>query len=117
MKFLVTGRSRIGPATAKPTNPERLYRSVMAWGHRALQDGTLDCTYGFAVGRGGVSIINAESHEHLLRILRSSPMFHYADYEIHPLCDQTTFWEIHIEAAQAQREPSAPTPSEHAEGS
>lgn len=103
MKFLVIGKSRIGPATPKPADPVKLYQAVVAWSERGLADGKLDCTYGFAVGRGGASIVNADSHEDLLRFLRSSPMFHFADYEIHPLCDMKGFWDIHIEAASGGR--------------
>lgn len=99
MKFLVISKSRISSATPKPTNPEGLYRSAIAWTEKSLADKTLDCTYGFAAGRGGCSIVNADSHEELLRVLRSSPMFHFAEYEVHALCDSDAFWKIHMEAA------------------
>jgi hypothetical protein len=99
MKFLIISKSRMGAAVAKPANPVKLYDDAIAWTESALADGSLDCSYGFAAGRGGCSIVNADSHAELLRLLRSSPMFHFADYEIHALIDSKDFWTIHQEAA------------------
>lgn len=101
MKFLVISKSRMGAATAKPANPVNLYDAAIAWTKQAFADQALDCSYGFAAGRGGCSIVNADSHADLLRLLRSSPMFHFADYEIHALIESQEFWEIHQQAAAA----------------
>ena len=102
MKFLIITRSRIGHNTFKPDDPQAVFQAANAWNKARLEDGSIDCVYGFADGRGGTSIVNAESHEQLLRIIRSSPMYHYIDYEIRPLCDLELLWQLQLDAARAQ---------------
>ncbi|HIB83778.1 MAG TPA: hypothetical protein EYO59_04020 [Chromatiaceae bacterium] len=98
MKYLITISSRIGTEVPKPNDPPKLFAAVQAWNQLGLDEGRFDCVYGFSAGRGGVSIVNADSHEDLMRILRSSPMYHFANYDIQSLCDINTFWDIHLEA-------------------
>ena len=94
MKFLLITKSRIVHNANKPSDPQATFQAAHAWNSARLEDGTLDCVYGFTDGRGGVSIVNADSHEQLLSMIRSSPMYHYIDYEIRPL--------LQIEAAKDQ---------------
>jgi muconolactone delta-isomerase len=102
MKFLVITRSRIGHNTYKPADPQAVFQAAHTWNNERLADGSFDCVYGFADGRGGVSIVNADSHEQLLSMIRSSPMYHFIDYEIQPLCNLELLWQLQIAAASAQ---------------
>ncbi|MCI0507100.1 MAG: muconolactone Delta-isomerase family protein [Gammaproteobacteria bacterium] len=100
MKFLVTIKSRIGAGVAKPADPAGTFKKAREWNKKGLESGVFDCVYGFATGRGGISIINANTHEELMNIIRSSPMFHFMDYEVHPLCDPSAFWTTYIDALE-----------------
>ncbi|MFV2033165.1 MAG: hypothetical protein ACC663_11770 [Gammaproteobacteria bacterium] len=104
MKYLLITKSRIGAGVSKPTDPQAVFRAADAWNTAKLDDGSFDCVYGFADGRGGASIVNANSHEDLLRTVRSSPMYYFIDYEIYPLCDLKVLWDLQIDAARTHRE-------------
>jgi len=99
MKYLLITHSRIGHNTFKPDNPQAVFKAANEWSAANLENGTFDCVYGFADGRGGVTIVNANSHEDLLLLVRSSPMYHFIDYEIQPLCDLKILWDQQIAAA------------------
>jgi len=100
MKYMILVKSRIGTAAAKPQNPIKTFKEARDWNQAALDSGAFDCVYGLITGRGGLAIANAASHEDLMKLLRSSPMFHYVDYEIQPLCDSTEYWNMHIETVE-----------------
>jgi muconolactone delta-isomerase len=100
MKYLLTTQSRIGHNAFKPDNPQAVFKAAHEWSTTNLNNGNFDCVYGFADGRGGVSIVNADSHEDLLQMIRSSPMYHYIDYDIRPLCDLQLLWDLQIQAAK-----------------
>ena len=100
MKYLLITRSRIGFGVSRPDDPQAVFKAANEWNAAKLKDGTFDCVYGFADGRGGMSIVNTKSHEELLLLVRSSPMYHYIDYEIRPLCDLQVLWEQQIAAAR-----------------
>ena len=102
MKFLLITKSRIGHNASKPAEPQAVFKAAQSWNSAKLEDGTIDCVYGFVDGRGGVSVVNAESHEKLLGLIRSSPMYHFMDYEIRPLCDLQELWKQQIDAASTQ---------------
>ena len=51
-----------------------------------LEDGTLDCAYGF-IGGGGVGVANAASIEEMHALLVQSPGFPIGDNEVRPLGD------------------------------
>lgn len=100
MKYLLITKSRIGNAVSRPDDPQAVFKAANEWNKTKLDNGSFDCVYGFADGRGGVSIVNASSHEDLLLLVRSSPMYHFIDYEIRPLCDLQVLWEQQIAAAR-----------------
>jgi muconolactone delta-isomerase len=102
MKFLLITKSRIGNSVPKPADPPAVFTAANAWNKTRLEDGSFDCVYGFADGRGGVSIVNAATHEDLLRLIRSSPMYHFIDYEIRPLCDLQLLWDLQLKSAREQ---------------
>ncbi len=81
MKFLVTTTPR-----RLQVPPAALLEAGKAWINARLADKTFDCCYGLVTG-GGISIVNAESHEKLQALLMSYPAFFLADWKIDPLCD------------------------------
>jgi hypothetical protein len=58
------------------------------WLKRKLEDGTLDCAYGF-IGGGGVGIANADSIEGVHALLVQSPGFAIGDNEVRPWATST----------------------------
>jgi muconolactone delta-isomerase len=103
MKYLVTVASRIGTQVPKVADPDRLMAEAQAWNASRIQDGTFESAYGFASGRGGIAIVNSATHSDLMRTLRASPMFHYVDYDVEPLCAMEEYYAIHREALGAAR--------------
>jgi muconolactone delta-isomerase len=86
MKYMITGQRNLVP---DPT-PEQWVALIQAskQHHLALlEDGTLDCAYGFIEGTGGFVIANADSHEEAQRLLVQYPMLPFYDWEVNPLCD------------------------------
>ena len=69
-----------------PPDPLALNRAVRDFVAARLADGTMDCAY-YLLPRGGMSIINADSHEALLGLLRTWPGFGYQEFEIQLLSD------------------------------
>lgn len=104
MKYLLITKSRIGTVVPKPTDRKATLNAAMKWNAAKQEDGSFDYVYGFADGRGGVSVVNAESHEDLLMLIRSSPMYHYIDYEIRPLCDLSMLFKSQIDAVTRHEE-------------
>ena len=49
------------------------------------QSGKMECNYGIAGMKGGLGIINAESHAELQKIVSGYPMFPFIKLEIYPL--------------------------------
>lgn len=84
MKYLIYVKDRAtGPA---PQDPIALNRAVRDWVGARLQDGTMDCAY-YVLPKMGLCIVNADSHESLLTLLRAWPSFAFQEFEIHMLAD------------------------------
>ena len=82
MKFLVT----VTPRQVAPMPPGAIAEVLSAqrdWLTQKLEDGTLDCAYGF-IGGGGVGIANADSIEEMHALLVQSPGFPIGDNEVRP---------------------------------
>lgn len=86
MKFLIVIASTTDPRMPHPPDPGKLYESVRAWVQARLEDGTLDCAY-YMVHEKGMCIMNAGSHEDLMRQVRDWPAALYSDFTIYPLAD------------------------------
>ena len=85
MKFLVT----VTPRQVAPMPPGAIAEVLSAqrgWLKQKLEDGTLDCAYGF-IGGGGVGVANADSIEEMHALLVQSPGFPIGDNEVRPLGD------------------------------
>lgn len=84
MKFLLVIKERANrPHEPEPGKFNRVIRDHVS---RLLEDGTLDCAY-YVLPRGGMGIVNAESHEALLRVIKAWPGEYQHDFEVHALCD------------------------------
>jgi len=97
MKYLVTAEQSI------PIPRERavaVWQAAQEWTKARLADGTLDSHYVFPEGRGGLAIVNADSHETLRRTLVGHPLYAYMDWEVTPLCDWGPAYDSTIEFLQ-----------------
>jgi hypothetical protein len=78
MKYMCTARP--GPL---PPSPEQ-FDAALEWLQGELDDGTLDCLYGFLEG-GGVAIANADSHAQALQQMTEYPLYGLVTWEVTPL--------------------------------
>lgn len=84
MKFLVIGSNKTGGP--QPDDPVELNREVARWIGEQLSSKAFDCAY-YVVPDRGVAIVNADSHEDLLALLRAWPAYPYMNFEVSPLAD------------------------------
>lgn len=78
MKYLMIARP--GPM---PPSPEQ-FDAAFDWLQARLDDGTLDCLYGFLEG-GGMAIGNAASHAKALEQMAGYPLYGLVTWEVKPL--------------------------------
>jgi hypothetical protein len=78
MKYMCTARP--GPL---PPSPEQ-FDAALEWLQGELDDGNLDCLYGFLEG-GGVAIANADSHTQALEQMTRYPLYGFVTWEVTPL--------------------------------
>ena len=72
-----------------------LLQNSQAWLKEKLADGTMDCTYNL-FGGGGIGIVNAASHEEVLAMLLSYPLYPYFSWEVTPLLDFEAAYKAYI---------------------
>lgn len=80
MKYMVIARP--GPL---PPSPEQ-FDLALDWLQAKLDDGTLDCLYGFLEG-GGISIANADSHAQALEQMAEYPLYGLVTWEVTPVLE------------------------------
>ncbi len=95
MKFLIITKRRASALPVETMEPAR------NWIKARLADKTLDCCYGFLNG-GGISIMNAKSHEDLVKLLMDYPESRWVDFDIHGLCDIDMLFD-HAEKLAVER--------------
>jgi hypothetical protein len=78
MKYMVIARP--GPL---PPSPEQ-FDLAFEWLQAKVDDGMLDCLYGFLEG-GGVSIANADSHAQALDQMTEYPLYGLVTWEVKPV--------------------------------
>jgi hypothetical protein len=78
MKYMCIARP--GPL---PPSPEQ-FDAAFEWLQVHLDDGTLDCLYGFLEG-GGVAIANADSHTQALEQMADYPLYGLVTWEVTPV--------------------------------
>jgi hypothetical protein len=95
MKFLLIG-NQVGEA-ATHEGLIAFLENTKQWVNTRLADGTLESAYSFPAG-GGFFIVNADSHEDLMKILVDFPLRPLSDFEVHVISDFNLSTEIVIEA-------------------
>ena len=95
MKYLVTITPRA--TTYSPAVIADILVDTQAWLDERMEDGTVDCAYGFVTG-GGVGIVNADSSEELNELLLSAPDFPIGDFDVRPLAEPDTSLRNAIDA-------------------
>ncbi|MBS1679159.1 MAG: hypothetical protein JST08_17420 [Actinobacteria bacterium] len=78
MKYMVIARP--GPLPPSPAQ----FDAAFEWLRAQLDDGTLDCLYGFLEG-GGLAIANADSHAQALDQMADYPLYGMVTWEVKPL--------------------------------
>lgn len=68
-----------------PPSPEQ-FDAAFEWLQAKLDDGTLDCVYGF-LGGGGFSVTNADSHAAVLELMAEYPLYGMVTWEIEALLE------------------------------
>jgi muconolactone delta-isomerase len=93
MKFLVTGLP--GTTSMPAEQGADLLQASLVWLKEKLALGILDSTYNL-FGGGGIGIANAASHEEVLLLLLSYPLYPYFTWEVKPLLDFEASYEAYI---------------------
>lgn len=93
MKFLVTG---LPGTTSMPVEQgAELLQVALAWLKEKLSEGTLECTYNL-FGGGGIGIVSAASHEQVLSLLLTYPLYPYFTWEVEPLLEFEAAYKSYI---------------------
>jgi len=80
MKYYVS----VTPGPVPPA-PEQ-FDAAVSWVEGKINDGTLDCAFGFLKG-GGFSVTNADSHRDLFEMMADYPLYGLVTWEVHPLLE------------------------------
>ena len=93
MKFVIATKplGNLPPGMAEP-----LFQAGKQWLADKTKDGTIDVVHGFPEG-GGLSSVNANSHEDLMNSIREFPLFPFVSWDIRPLVDINTSLDSAIE--------------------
>jgi hypothetical protein len=83
MKYLFTTKPR---GNLPPAVAPAVLKATKAWVNARIADRSLDFFYAFPVG-GGAGVVNVDSHEALMKMVRDSPAFPFTETELHPLVD------------------------------
>jgi muconolactone delta-isomerase len=97
MKYLTVAKP--GPTPIPRERGVELLQAAKEWIITKLADGSLDCVYNF-FGGGGFAIGNADSHEALLAVLLSYPMYPFFDWEVEPILEFSQSIDQYIESYQ-----------------
>jgi hypothetical protein len=97
MKFLVTVTPSQGGPPIPPGAVAEMLSAQRDWLNQNVENGTLDCAYGF-VGGGGMGIANADSAEELHALIVGSPGFVIGDFEVRPLGEVSATIEAGVAA-------------------
>ena len=83
MKFLFMTKPR---GNFPPAAAGNILKATKAWVNARHADRSLEYFYAFPAG-GGAGVVNVDSNEALMKMLRDSPAFPFTETEIHPLVD------------------------------
>ena len=84
MKFLVIVREIYhGPV---PDQAMELNRRIREWVQQQVAARVIESAY-YMLPKAGMCVLDVESNEHLLSVLRQWPAYDYSGFEVHPLAD------------------------------
>ncbi len=72
-----------------------LFRAGKQWLEAKQADGTIESIYSFPAG-GGVTVVNADSHEELMNVIRDFPLFPFLDWDVRPLVETSDSFDSAI---------------------
>ena len=101
MKYLLTCRPI--EEAAPPREAVAKIRASMEWIEARLADGSMESTYLFPE-RGGIAIMNADSHDDLMKLLLDYPALTLYQWDIRPLADWRTGFETVIKLLERRDE-------------
>ena len=96
MKYLVEVRAKQGGGRANLPQDEaaNIGAAAKAYIQDKVADGTIDCSYFVGHGGHGIAIMNADSHEQLMRDIHGYPTAPFLDFTVAPLVDAEVGWDI-----------------------
>jgi hypothetical protein len=100
MKYLLTFRRNTTPMPIEQA--AALFEAAKLRTSIALAEGRMDCAYAFGNTKGGVVILNVESHEDLWDGIVEHPMYMFFEWEVEPLCDLHHGLDKLIEVVETQ---------------
>ena len=84
MKYLVMAANKT--RGSEPGDAVELNRAVSRWVRGKLETKVFDCAY-YVLPDRGMAIVNSDSHEGLLALLRGWPAYDHMTFEVYPLAD------------------------------
>jgi len=101
MKYLVISKRNtlIAPSTKEwLAMLQATNELAIAW----LEDGTIECSYGTVPADGGMTIVNADSHEQAQEVLTKIPLFPFYTWTIQPVIEMLSIYDRFIELYKQQ---------------
>jgi muconolactone delta-isomerase len=87
MKFLVLWHFDVPRLGAEVVRA--IVEQMPRYAKKLEQDGKLECRYHVVGSHGGAWIYNVASNEELDRLLATSPVYNFAEYQVLPLAEMT----------------------------
>ena len=104
MKYMVTISNFSTRTPLSPKKEAEFIEEAMKWGEDRRADGIVDCSYYFLDSDNGFAILNAESHEHLYKILLTSAFHQQVTWEAKPIIDAFNTVKLDFESVNENME-------------
>ena len=98
MKYLVIGNQTMAGSQHKAQVD--FLTMTKKWVDKKMADGTVEAAYSFPAG-GAFFILNADSHEDLMKLLIDFPLRPLSEFEIHAAVDFNTATQMAIDSIKA----------------
>jgi muconolactone delta-isomerase len=66
------------------------------------KSGVIESVYVFP-GGGGMTVFNADSHEHLMEMLTAYPLFSAVEFEVRPLAEVESYFRLALGEGKAKK--------------
>jgi hypothetical protein len=101
MKYLFYGKRNDEPLPP-PEEWIVLLQAARDYQSALIEDGTIDCAYGFLEAESGFAIYNADSHAQANDYHARYPLGAFYKWEIEPLCDLIDIYDRYIKLLKEQ---------------